>query len=178
MVDHDSGSSDAARGGVAYRRAGLAYGVLGAVILVVTVASPGLAQPERRADIAHLLAGLPFFALFALAIAYGNRAFAALARGLGASTGRADRVGDWMREKLVMLLTLSGLGRTAVFLGNAVGHRPRLRSGPWRFELDTVEADPRMWINALLMATICGFLVRSAWLPAWRRWRGEPGENR
>lgn len=130
-----------------YRRAALIYCVLGVVILAVTVATPGLASPERRADLVHLLVGLPFFALFAAAIAWGDRL-----------------LGRWLHEKLVMLLTLSAIGRTVVFVGNALGYQPRLRGG---FQVESIDPFPRMWINAVLMAIIVVQLARASWIPWW-----------
>ena len=131
-----------------YRRAGLIYLVLGTVILAVTVATPELASPERRADLIHLLVGLPFFALFAAAIAWGDRV-----------------LGRWLREKLVMLLTLSAIGRTLVFVSNALGYQPRFRGG---FQVEDIDPSPRMWINAVLMAIIVVQLARASWIPWWK----------
>lgn len=160
------------RGDRRYRVAGLGYGALGALILIVTVASPRLLEPERRGDLAHLLVALPFFVFFALAIAFFDRWVAA---GLGLVAGRRlgperrSRIGRWCREKLVMVLTLSAFGRTAVFAANALGYRPRLRSG---LAFERIEPDPRTWLSALLMAVIAALLFRASWLPWWHRFFG------
>lgn len=154
-----------------YRLAGWVYGLLGSAILALTVATPALASPERRSDIIHLLVGLPFFVLFALAIAQGHRAFAALARLLRVTPPRANAIGWWLREKLVMLLSVSAVARTLVFVGNGLGHRPRVLRDPVRMVLESVEPTPRMLVNALLMAIICACLVRASWLPFLERWR-------
>jgi hypothetical protein len=66
------------------------------------------------------------------------------------------------QQILTMLLTLSALGRTAVFFGNFVGHRPRLSPMP---HLEAVEPQALMGVNAVLMAVIVVALVRVAWIP-------------
>ena len=144
----------------AYRRAGIVYCILGLVILGLTVASPQLASPERRTDLIHLAVGAPFFFLFAWLIASGHRLFGWLARPFTRSREGAAGVGRWWREKLVMLLTLSALGRTCVFVLNGFGFRPRLRDG---FQLESVAANPKMFVNAVLMAIILGLLARASW---------------
>ena len=128
-----------------YRRAGAIYFFCGLAIFGVTVLSPGLAGPERRADLMHLLVGLPFFAVFAALIAWGDRLL-----------GRSGQ------QILTLLLTLSALGRTAVFFGNFVGQRPRLTPTP---HFEAVEPQALMGVNAALMAVIVVALVRVAWIP-------------
>lgn len=147
-----------------YRRAGWAYLGLGSAILLVTAANPGLLAAERRADLIHLLVGLPFFVLFALMIGRGDRIFSwPLRPWLGSE--KASSVGRWCQEKLTMLLSLSALVRTFVFFANATGWRPR-----WRplLSFESTEPDLRMLINALLMAVILVFLVRASWIPWWQ----------
>ena len=73
------------------------------------------------------------------------------------------------QEKLTMLLSISALGRTLVFLANAAGWRPRWRPA---LSFEPAEPDLRMLINALLMAVIFVFLVRASWIPWWRRITG------
>ena len=130
-----------------YHTAGAIYFVLGSVIMAITVLTPGLASPERRTDLIHLAIGLPFFALFALAIAYGDRALSWLLHLLRAAPERAERAGRWMREKLVMLLTLSALGRTFVFAANGLGWKPLLSWRPFDFSLESIPPMPRMLPN-------------------------------
>lgn len=126
-----------------YRQAGLVYAVLGTLILLITVGSPELLKPERRGDLAHLLVGLPFFFVFAAAIAWG------------------DRIGSRFQKVLTALLTISATGRTLVFLGNGLGHRPRVSgTAPW-LTFETAAAEPRMLVNSVLMAVICFFLARA-----------------
>ena len=137
-----------------YRRAGAIYFVLGLVIMAITALTPGLASPERRADVAHLLVGLPIFGLFALLIAYGDRI-----------------LGSWLREKITMLLTLSALGRVFVFAANGVGWKPGFSWRPVAVAFQSVEPTPRMLINAVLMAVIVVVLFRASWLPFLRRIR-------
>lgn len=153
-----------------YRWAGWAYLLLAVAVVVLTVASPGLARPERRADIAHLLAGLPFIALFALLVLRGDRLTALLARAVGRAPERARAVGRHVQEKLTMLLTLSALGRTAVFAANAAGLRPRLSAAaPW-LSFESVAARPLlMGAAALLMAVLVVLLARASWGPFLRR---------
>lgn len=151
-----------------YLQAGWVYLGLGSAILLVTAASPGLLAAERRADLIHLLVGLPFFVLFALMIGRGDRLFSWPLRPF-AGPEKARSVGRWCQEKLTMLLSVSALGRTLVFFANAAGWRPRWRPA-LRFE--PAEPDLRMLINALLMAVIFVFLVRASWIPWWRRVTG------
>ncbi len=155
-----------------YRRAGIVYFVLAMVIVILTVANPELASPERRADIAHLLVGLPFIAAFAYLVARGDAVLAAVSRLFGASAEKAARIGAWLHEKLVMVLTLSALGRTLFYIGNGIGHRPRLR--PW-FEIEAAPANPKMLINAVLMTVILVLLARASWVPFVQRLRGRDG---
>ena len=154
-----------------YRAAGAIYFALGALIMAITVLAPGLASPERRADLVHLLVGLPFFALFALLIAYGDRAVARLLRLFRVGVDKAERIGLHVREKLVMLLAFSGVGRTFVFAANGLGWKPGVSWRPFTFSLEPVAPTPRMWINAVLMAIIVAVLVRAAWVPFLRRRR-------
>lgn len=135
-----------------YRQAGAAYFGLGVLIMGITVLTPELASPQRRADVIHLLVGLPFFAAFALLIAYGDRV-----------------LGAWLREKITMLLTLSALGRVFVFTANGFGWKPGISWRPIAVAFQSVEPTPRMLINAVLMAIIVALLVRAAWLPFIRR---------
>ncbi|MEM7353371.1 MAG: hypothetical protein AAF657_21425, partial [Acidobacteriota bacterium] len=118
----------------------------------ITVLTPELASPERRADVVHLLVGLPFFAVFALLIAYGDRL-----------------LGTWLREKLTMLLTFSALGRMFVFTANGLGWKPGINWLPIAVNFQSTEPTPRMLINALLMGVIVVLLVRAAWVPFFRR---------
>lgn len=153
-----------------YRWAGWVYLLLAAAVVALTVLSPGLARPERRADLAHLVAGLPFIALFALLIARGDRLFAAPARWLGRSAEQARAVGRQVQEKLTMLLTISALGRTLVFSANAVGLRPRVDGEAPFVHLETVAAQPvLMGLAALLMAILVATLYRVAWEPFLKR---------
>lgn len=129
-----------------YRQAGWAYLILGFLVIGITVWTPELARPERRADWFHLLAAFPFVLLFGLLLLFGHK----IHRGFQAG--------------VAVLLTVSALGRTVVFTGNALGHRPRLMGESPFFRLEAVEAQPRMWLAAVLMAGIVGMLVR-AWRP-------------
>ncbi len=158
--------------GSRYRTAGAIYFVLGLAIMAITVATPELASPERRADLIHLLVGLPFFALFALAIAYGDRAVAWMLRLVRVAPEKAASAGLWAREKLVMLLTLSALGRTFVFAANGLGWKPGITWRPFAAAIESVPATPRMLINALLMAIILVVLARASWVPFLRRLKG------
>lgn len=148
------------------------YGVMGAVILLLTVATPEMVRPERRADIAHLVVGLPFFALFALAIALGDRWVARILIAGGRAPDRALRVGRWFREKLVILISLSALARTFVFAANGMGFRPRFQGSLLNVAFESSAPEPRLLFAALLMATIFAFLVRAAWLPFFGRLLG------
>ncbi len=152
-----------------YHLTGAVYFVLGSTVMAITVLTPGLASPERRTDLVHLLIGLPFFALFALGIAYGNRPVAALWRLIGREPEAAERAGLWAREKLTMLLTLSALVRTFLFSANGIGWKPGLSWSPFAFSMEPVPPMPRMLINALLMLIILGFLINTAWRPWFRR---------
>ena len=152
-----------------YLQAGVVYGVLGLVILMLVGASPELVRPERRSDLVHLIVGLPFFLLFAVAIARGDRPIALFVERRGSDRARAERIGAWFREKLVILLSLSALGRTYVFAANGLGMRPRFQLRSLRFAFESQAPDPRMLISALLMATIFVFLARAAWLPFFGR---------
>ena len=152
-----------------YRIAGLIYFALGAAIMAITVLTPGLASPERRTDLIHLAAALPFFALFALAIAYGDRAVAWLLRLARMAPEGALRAGSWTREKLVMLLTLSALGRTLVFASGGLGWKPGIEWRPLALSMESVPAAPRMLINAMLMAIIVVVLARASWVPFIKR---------
>lgn len=155
-----------------YRWAGWGYLAIACAVVALTVLSPGLAQPERRADLAHLLAGLPFIVLFALLIARGDRLMAWPSRRFGRSPERARAVGRHVQEKLTMGLTLTALGRTLVFAANAVGLRPRLAAGaPW-LSFEVVAARPLlMGAAALLMAGLVAILYRASWQPWARRRR-------
>lgn len=142
-----------------YRQAGAVYVVLGLSVVAVTVWSPEMLAPERRQDFVHLLIGLPFFFVFGLAIAYGDRIVAAPLRWMGVSAPRVTRLGRGCQRVLTILLSLSAGVRTVIFAANAVGVRPRLH--PLR--LETLDAAPRMALAALLMIVIAAFLVRAWW---------------
>lgn len=155
-----------------YRQAALAYCVLGALVVMLTIATPEMARPERRADLAHLLIGLPVFLVFALLIAWGDLAAAGCLRLLGVTAERARQLGQSTREKLVMLLSLSALMRTLVFLANGLGARPRFALASPRLRIEAATPEPRMWFAAALMAVILWLLVRASWLPWMRRRQG------
>lgn len=148
-----------------YRTAGAIYFVLGSTVMAITVMTPELASPARRADLIHLAIGLPFFGLFALLIAYGDRAIAWLLRVVRVAPEKARRAGRWTREKVVMLLTLSALGRTFVFAANGFGWKPAVAWGHFDLAMESVPATPRMLINAFLMAIILVALARASWVP-------------
>lgn len=165
---HDRNGTPAQAARRRYRRAGWVYFALAMVIVVLTVADPELAAPERRADLVHLLVGLPFIAAFAVLVGRGDDLLAAPARWLGASAEGARRLGAWVHEKLVMLLTLSALGRTLFYVSNGVGLRPRLRPA---LAFEAVPASPQMLVNAVLMAVILVVLARASWVPFVERLR-------
>ncbi len=148
-----------------YRIAGAIYFVLGSAVMAITVMTPELASPARRADLIHLAIGLPFFGLFALLIAYGDRAIAWLLRVVRVAPEKAARGGGWAREKLVMLLTLSALGRTFVFAANGLGWKPAVAWRPFAMAMEVVPATPRMLLNACLMAIILIALAWASWVP-------------
>ncbi len=152
-----------------YRNTGAIYFVLGVAIMAITVLTPGLASPERRTDLIHLAVGLPFFALFALAIAYGDRALASLLRVAHVTPEKAERAGHWAREKLVMVLTLSALGRTFVFAANGLGWKPGIGWRPFALSFEAMPPMPRMLVNAMLMTVIVAVLARVSWVPFLRR---------
>lgn len=158
-----------------YRQAAVAYLGLGLAVVAVTVASPELLRPERRADLAHLVVALPFVGLFAALIAWGDRWTAAVARGLGAGRGRALRIGSHVREKLTILLTLSAAGRTLVFLGEGLGRRLERTVEGW--SLAPAPPRPRMLLCAALTVTIAAFLARASWAPFVRRRVRRGGEG-
>lgn len=151
-----------------YRIAGLAYFVLAMAIIGMTVANPAMAAPERREDLIHALVGLPFIALFAALIAWGDRVLAAPMRWFGASAERAAQLGIRARELLVMILTVSNFGRFLIYALSTVGWRLRLR--PWP-EIESAAANPKMLINATLMAVIVFLLARASWVPFLQRRR-------
>ena len=155
-----------------YRTAGAIYFVLGLAVMVITVLTPELASPERRVDLITLLIGLPFFGLFALLIAYGDRALAWVLRAVRFAPEKAACAGRWGREKLVMLLTLSALGRTFVFAANGLGWKPGVAWQPFTLAMEVVPATPRMLLNAVLMAIILVSLARASWVPFLRRLNG------
>ncbi|MEM7479631.1 MAG: hypothetical protein AAF481_00535 [Acidobacteriota bacterium] len=146
-----------------YLLAGAAYAIIGSSVMALTAFSPGLAAPERRADLMHLLVALPFFLLFAAAIVWGHRAVAALVRLFGAAAERAERIGFHVREKLVMVLAVTSLGRIFVFISNGLGYRPRWLDGSLR--LAETEPAGRMLLAAALMALLVAALVWAAWVP-------------
>ena len=150
-----------------YRLAGFVYLVVAMAVIGLTVTNPALASEERRADVAHLLVGLPFIGVFAALIAWGDRVFAVPARWVVGSVGRAASIGRWIREKVVLLLTLSALGRTAVFAANGFGVQPRLNVG---VALEAIPPNPKMLINAVLMAILVVLLARASWVPFLKRW--------
>ena len=160
-----------------YLQAGGVYFVLGSTVMAITVMTPGLASPERRADLVHLLIGLPFFALFAALIAFGDRLFAAPMRWLGAAPEQAATRGAWVREKLTMLLTLSALGRTFIFTSNGFGWKPGIDWQSLAFSFEAVSPMPRMLVNALLMVVILALFIRAAWIPFLERTRSSASKH-
>lgn len=155
-----------------YRRAGLVYLGLGTAILGVTVFDPQLLAPERRGDLAHLAVGLPIFAFFGAAIAWGDRWVAGYLRGFGLAPSRAAVAGRAGQRGLTVLLTASAFVRTLVFLGNGLGHRPRFGHAGALLGLEAVDPSGRMLVNAALMSLIVVALFHAAWLPARGRRRG------
>ena len=167
-----SGTAERTAADSRYVVAGAVYFVLGCAIMAITVLTPGMASEQRRADLAHLLIGLPFFALFAVMIAYGDRLVAAALGAVRTDGDRASRIGSWVREKLTMLLTLSALGRTFVFAANGLGWKPGLDWPSLAISMEAAPPMPRMLVNALLMSVILVLLIRAAWVPFVRRLTG------
>lgn len=128
-----------------YRHAGWAYLILGFLVIGITVWTPELLRSERREDWVHLLAAFPFVLLFGLLLLFGHK----IHRGF--------------RTVVAVLLTVTALGRTVVFTGNALGYRPRLQGSIPFFYSESVTAQPRMWLAAFCMALIVGMLVRAWW---------------
>jgi len=152
-----------------YLQAGAVYFVIGSSIMAITALTPGLASPERREDLGHLLIGLPFFALFALLIAFGDRLVARFCRLLGTDAEKAEHRGRWLQEKLTMLFTFSALGRTFLFGANGIGWKPGFSLRPLDLTMEAVPPMTRMLLNAGLMLIILIFFFRAAWLPFFRR---------
>ncbi len=152
-----------------YLQAGAVYFVIGCSIMAITALTPGLASPERQEDLGHLLIGLPFFALFAILIAFGDRLVASLFRLLGTGAEKAGHRGRWLQEKLTMLFTFSALVRTFLFGANGIGWKPGFSLRPFDFTMEAVPPMTRMLFNALLMLVILFFFFRAAWLPFFRR---------
>ncbi len=151
-----------------YDSAGWVYLLLGVAVMALAVLHPDLVKPERRQDIVHLLVGLPFFVLFAVLIARGDRLITWVLELFRVHPEPARRTGRWLRHKAVLLLTLSALGRTLFFLANAAGHRPRLAFSPPSFHLEATEPEVKMLVSAAFMAVIVIYLARASWLP-WLR---------
>lgn len=134
--------------------------------MLLSVATPEMAGPERRVDMMLLLKfGLPIFLIVAVMIAYGDRIVAAALKLFGASAARGQSVGMACQTGLTMLLTLSAIGRIVVFAGNGVGQRPRLGLRPPSFHFEPTEAEPRLLLCATLMMVIFIFLARASWVP-------------
>jgi|GEM_PF-6755609 len=155
-----------------YLQAGLVYGVLGMVVLLLAVATPDMIRPERRSELLLLAVSLPIFALFTLVIAIGDRLVARLLADQGRTALRASHAGRWFREKLVMLAALAVMARALVFGTNGLGWRAHLWLWPPTLSFESAAPEPRLLLAALLMATIGAFLVRAAWLPFLRRLLG------
>ncbi|HSR67234.1 MAG TPA: hypothetical protein VLU25_04780 [Acidobacteriota bacterium] len=150
-----------------YVQAAMTYGALGLAVLLLSLIDPGLARPERRDDVAALIVAIPVFLIFAAMVAWGNRLVAALLAFMGIRPEFAWRVGYQVREKLVMLLTLTSGLRGLVLLGNASGYRPRLIPPG----LEPAEPKLSMWLGVALMCVIVWALFRAGWRPFLERRR-------
>lgn len=137
----------------------MTYGALGLAVVLLTAVDPGLAQPERRNDVAALIVALPVFLIFASLVAWGNRLVAALLNFMGLKAETAWRIGYHLREKLVMILTLTSALRVLIFLGNALGYRPRLIPPA----IESSEPKLSMWLGVALMCVIVWALFRAGW---------------
>lgn len=147
----------------------MVYIGVGMLVVLITLLTPGLVSPGRYSEVAQLIFALPFFLLFGALIARGDRIVAAVARRFRVAPERSERIGQWVQEKLTMLLTLSALGRTFVFASNAVGWQPEIHARPLALHLHPIDPLPLMLINAVLMAIIVAMLARAAWLPFMKR---------
>ncbi len=165
MDNHDKPPSEVEPRRRRYRRAGSWYAGLGSLVILVTLATPEMVRPELRGELVHAWIGQMAILLFGALIAWGDGVFAFGFRLLGLAGERAQRWGEAWQTWLARLLTLSALGRLTVFLGNGLGHRPRLHRDPFRLALEAVEPEPRMLLCALLMGGIVGVLIRLAWWP-------------
>lgn len=142
-----------------YVQAAMTYGALGLAVVLLTSIDPGLARPERLDDVVALIVALPVFLVFAAMVAWGNRLLAALLAWMGLKEESAWRAGYQLREKLVMLLTLTSGVRVLVFLGNALGYRPRL----FPPGLEVSQPKLSMWLGVALMCVIVWALYRASW---------------
>jgi len=143
-------------------QAGLIYGALGLAIMALALGDPQMLRPERRADLARLLIGLPIFALLAVSVAYGDRALALILRGFGTGGQRARRIGEAIQRWLVRLLTLSASVRFLIFLTHALGFRLTLGG----FESIPMSSAVSKWLPAAMMSAIVLMLVRAGWYRA------------
>jgi hypothetical protein len=142
--------------------AGLIYGALGLAIMALVLGDPQMLHPERRADLARLLVGLPILALLAVSVAYGDRALALILRVFGTGGQRARRIGEASQSWLVRVLTLTALVRFLIFLTHALG---------FRLTLSGVESIPSgsaasKWLPAAMMSAILLMLFRAGWYRA------------
>ena len=151
--------------------AGIAY-VLAAVLTVpITLLVPGMLSPQRAQDVRFLWIAVPLVILIGAAIAWGDRAIRWMLGFARVPEPWPGRLGKAIQHGLALVLSLTGLGRTVLFLSDGIGQRIEVHSLITTFEpglevhLHPGRPQPLFFLNALLTGTYTALLIRAAWLP-------------
>ncbi|MEE2663493.1 MAG: hypothetical protein VX681_05205 [Myxococcota bacterium] len=127
-----------------HKAAGLAYGVLGVLVIVITFTAE-LIPPTREGAYGQLAVGAVFVLIFAVLL---------------------YRQGWWL---LSALLVVPNVWRATNYFHHGLG----LHVDPLALSITTVSPRPAAFVNAALMTIVVSLLVRSAWIgfSAWRTQR-------
>lgn len=154
-----------------YLQAGLAYAAAAVLTIPITLLVPGLLSPQRAEDVRFLLYAVPVVVLIGALIAWGDRAIGWLLGILRLPEAWRGKLGRTVQHGLALALSLTGLGRTVLFLSDGIGQRIEVHSLITTFEpgfevhLHPGRPQPVFFLNALLTGTYTALLVRAAWLP-------------
>lgn len=154
-----------------YLQAGIAYALAALLTIPITLLVPGLLSPQRGQDVRFLWYAAPFVILIGALIAWGDRTIGWLLRGVRVPEPWPGKLGSWVQHALGFILSLTGLGRTVLFLSDGIGQRIEVHSLITTFQpgfeahLHPGRPQPLFFLNALLTGTYTALLIRATWLP-------------
>ena len=151
--------------------AGIAYALAAILTIPITLLIPGMLSLQRAENVRFLWYAVPFVILIGALIARGDRAIGWLLGLVRVPEPWRDKLGRAVQHGLGLVLSLTGLGRTVLFLSDGIGQRIEVHSLITTFQpgfelhLHPGRPQPLFFLNALLTGTYTALLIWAAWHP-------------